>query len=166
MKRNFKIRKVTAKDISAIVKLHKKIVTKTNGLYYNRDVIKEWLAQITSENVAQQLRVKSTLWYVLEANNKIIGFCQFSLTKEVIYQLNIDTEFQGKGFGKMLYEFMEKRFRKSEATEIELNATNNARTFYEKLGFKTIKQIQFRQANTQVKMFEMKKSLIYAKETI
>lgn len=156
---NSKIRKVTSKDITNIVKLHRKVVSQTNAKLYEPNIIKEWLSQITTENVKNQLKVVTTSWYILELDSKIIGFCQFPVAKRIIYQLNIDPEYQGKGYGKTLYNFMEKKFIESEAKEIELNSTLNAVTFYEHLGFKIKQNIKYKLIDTEMDMFEMSKIL-------
>ena len=88
-----------------------------------------------------------------------MGFCQFPAEKRIIYQLNIDPDYQGRGYGKMLYNFMEKRFKDSGADKIELNSTLNAVPFYEHLGFKIKKPIKFKVSNSEMDMFEMIKIL-------
>lgn len=154
-----KIKKITSKNIQDIVNLHIKVVAETNVKQYASEVIDEWLSQITQESVKNQLKVKTTSWYLLELNDKIIGFCQFPVAKKVIYQLNIDPGYQGKGYGKLLYYFMEKKFKEAGIDEIELNSTLNARSFYEHLGFKVRKPIKFKVINNAMDMFEMTKTL-------
>jgi len=156
---NMKIRKVNTKDIKDIVNLHRKVVAITNAKHYSPKVIEEWLSQITPESVRRQLKVKATSWYLLELDNKIVGFCQFPVAKKIIYQLNIDPEYQGKSLGKTLYDFMEEKFKEAKADSIELNSTINARSFYEHLGFKVKKPIKFKIINSDMDMLEMRKTL-------
>jgi len=156
---NIKIRKVNFKDVQSIVKLHRKVVSVTNAKQYGANIVKEWLSQITKDSVKNQLKVKTTSWYLLELGNKIIGFCQFPIAKGVIYQLNIDPEYQGNGYGKILYYFMEKKFIESGAKKIELNSTSNALSFYENLGFEIKQPIKYKLINSEMHMFEMIKIL-------
>lgn len=156
---NIKIRKVITKDIPNIVNLHRKVVTETNGKMYEPKVIEEWISQITEDSVKNQLKKKATSWYLMELDNRVIAFCQFPVAKKMIYQLNVDPEYQGKGFGKMLYDFMENKFTEAGTDIIELNATLNARAFYEHLGFKVTQPIKYKIIDTEMEMFEMAKSL-------
>lgn len=153
------IRKVTFKDIDKIVSLHRKVVSGSNAKQYDQKIIAEWLSQINPESVRNQLKVKATSWYLLALDNKIVGFCQFPMEKKIIYQLNIDPDYQGRGYGKVLYNFMEKRFKDSGAGSIELNSTLNASPFYERLGFKIKKPIKFKVLDSEMDMFEMVKIL-------
>lgn len=152
-----KIRKVSSKDIQNIVDLHRKVVSKTNAEQYDKEVIEEWLSQITPEGVKYQLKDKTTPWYLLELNSKIIGFCQFSIVEKTIFQLNINPNYQGKGYGKTLSNFMEKKFRNAGVSNVELNSTLNALSFYEKLGFKVKNPIKYKVIKCEMDMFEMVK---------
>jgi ribosomal protein S18 acetylase RimI-like enzyme len=156
---NIKIRKVLTKDIPNIVNLHRKVVTVSNGKLYEPKVIEEWVSQITQDGVKNQLKKKATSWYLLELGINVIAFCQFPIAKKIIYQLNVDPDYQGKGFGKMLYDFMESKFKETDTDVIELNATLNARAFYEHLGFKVTQPIKYKIIDTEMDMFEMTKSL-------
>lgn len=154
---NIKIRKVTTRDIPNIVNLHRKVVSVSNAKQYEPKVIEEWLSQITSESVKNQLKVKTTSWYLLEFDKKVIAFCQFPVAKKLIYQLNVDPDYQGKGFGKMLYDFMERKFKEASIDVIELNSTLNARKFYEHMGFAVTQSIKYKLVEAEMDMFEMKK---------
>jgi putative acetyltransferase len=154
-----KIRKVSSKDIQKISDLHRKVVTKTNVKCYSKAIIKEWLSQITPEGVKYQLKDKTTPWYLLELNSKIIGFCQFSIVEKTIFQLNIDPNHQGKGYGKTLSNFMEKRFRNAGVSNVGLNSTLNALSFYKHLGFKVKNPIKYKVIKCEMDMFEMVKAL-------
>jgi ribosomal-protein-alanine N-acetyltransferase len=153
------IRKVTNEDIQTIVDIHREIVSIVNAKMYPDTVIKEWLKDITIENVKSQLKIETTAWYIMELEGIPIGFCQFPLDKNEIYQLNIKPEFQGQGYGKMLYEFIENKFREVKTEKIELFSTLNAREFYEKLGFVCLKEIKYKLLHAEMDMFLMEKKL-------
>jgi putative acetyltransferase len=153
------IRKVQKKDINTIVDLHKEVVNTTNSTLYPELVIKEWTDDINIDNVTSQLKVKTTSWYLMELNNETIGFCQFPIARKEIYQLNIKPKFQGLGYGKLLYTFMEIKFREANTDKIELFSTLNAKNFYEKLGFEILEPIKIKLTSTEMEMFRMIKSL-------
>ncbi|MFH1900604.1 MAG: hypothetical protein ABIJ83_05040, partial [Patescibacteria group bacterium] len=65
----------------------KKCVLKNNAKVYPSKTIKEWLKQISEENILKQF--KNTLWFIIKSNQKTMGFCQFSLKEKILYQINI-----------------------------------------------------------------------------
>ena len=149
------VKKTVKRDVNIIMKIHKKCVSQTNTKIYPLKTIKEWLKQISVKNILDQF--KNTQWFVIKINNKIIGFCQLSLKEKSLYQINIDPKYQNKRYGKILYDFIEKYFKKNRVKTIFLNATLNAQVFYKNLGFRQIKQIEFRLNKTYIKMIKMKK---------
>ena len=59
-----------------------------------------------------------------------------------IQKLYVLPQLQRKGFGKKMIDFMMKEAKKNGATSLQLNVNrvNNARIFYEKLGFKVLRE--------------------------
>lgn len=153
------IREVGLQDVDSIADLHRKIVLQENGKYYSPEIIREWLSQISPENISQQLSIKDTPWYLIEDDEKIVGFSQFSLEDKTLYQINIDPDSKGKGYGKKLYLFIEDKFRSAGVDKVELWSTTNAREFYEKQGFTVVKKIKTKLVNTEMDEFLMEKVL-------
>jgi ribosomal protein S18 acetylase RimI-like enzyme len=154
------IREVKTDDINSVVELHKKVVGLENSKFYPTEIINEWLSQISHENVFQQLSITDTPWYLIEVNKKIVGFSQFSTADKCLYQINIDPNYLGNGYGKKLYSFIEEKFRDSKADRIELWSTINAKEFYEKLGYKVIKKIKTKLINEEMDEYLMEKKLL------
>lgn len=152
-----KVRKVALRDISAIVRIHKSCMRTANAKAYPKSAVSVWLKQIHATSVKSQL--SNSKWIILKLNDKAIGFAQYSVEDETLYQINILPRYSGKGFGRMLYAYIEKEFLKHNARTIDLNATLNAVPFYKKLGFKKVKNISFKLDSVSVKMVEMRKKL-------
>lgn len=153
------IKKAKEKDVNIIMKIHKKCVLKTNGQFYPQKTINEWIKQISVKNILNQF--KNTEWFIMKINDKIVGFCQFSLEEKSLYQINIDPKYQNKGCGEILYNFIEEYFIKNKVKIIALNSTLNAEKFYKKIGFKSIGPIKFKLDKTFVNMIKMKKKIAY-----
>lgn len=151
------ITKANKKDIPSIVEIHRKCVSGTNSKSYPVENIREWLEQINAENVECQL--KKSLWYLLKKGKTIIGFCQFNIKDKVLYQMQVDPDYQGIGYGEILYEFIEEYFRKNKVSKIWLYATINVADFYRKLGFTAIKPIKLKLKTLYNDLFEMEKKL-------
>lgn len=155
------IKNITSKTekniLETIVDIHKQCVSHSNSSHYNSDAIKEWLSQISVKNIQDQL--SNTSWIVLEKNDEIVGFAQYSIPDKEIYQIQIMPSEQGRGYGKELYQYIEKDFKKNNVKQISLYSTLNAILFYKSLGFKSVGKKNFKLINTSATMEEMKKEL-------
>ena len=145
------------KTFEKLVNIHKECVYKINSQVYSSNQIHEWLSTISIENIKSQL--DNTSWVFIEEQKDIVGFAQFSIDDREIYQIQILPQKQNRGFGKKLYQHIEKAFLKNNANEISLFATLNAVPFYKSLGFRVVKNIMFKLSTTSLKMIEMKKML-------
>jgi ribosomal protein S18 acetylase RimI-like enzyme len=150
--------KTNKKVLERLVDIHQKCILESNSKYYNNKQIKEWLSTINIQNITNQ--IENTYWIMLKEGNKIVGFAQYSTEDREIYQIQIDPQEQGYGYGKRLYEYIEEEFKQNNIPTISLFATLNAVLFYKKVGFKVIKNIKFQLINTEIDMVEMSKSLI------
>jgi len=155
------IRKISSridnKILEEIVEIHHRCVLMTNSKYYNSKQIGEWISVINTQSIKSQ--IAKSLWIVMENYGKIVGFAQYSLKDEVLYQIQIDPNEQKKGYGKMLYKYIENDFRESNISNISLFATLNAISFYKDLGFNIIKEKLFKLTDMEIKMVEMSKKL-------
>ena len=147
------IAKAKRNNIKDIVKIHKKCVVETNADTYDPKVIKTWLEQINEKNVQSQF--DSTSWIVIKEDKKIIGFAQYGLEDQTIYQIQIDPDYQGKGYGKKIFEYIENDFIVNKRNKMILNSTLNAKPFYINLGFKPLENIFF----GDIEMVHMEKNL-------
>ncbi|MFA5633836.1 MAG: GNAT family N-acetyltransferase [Candidatus Dojkabacteria bacterium] len=144
--------------LQKLIKIHKKCISKTNSQFYKQEQVNEWLFTIKIENIQDQL--DSTTWIVIKNNNKIIGFAQYCLEDKELYQIQIDPNEQGKGYGRKLYDYIENDFRINKIKQILLFATLNSVQFYKNLGFNVIKEIEFPLVKTKIKMIKMSKILV------
>lgn len=152
-----KIRRVFPKETKIITHIHLECVTKSNAKVYTKKEIEEWTSEINATDVRIQL--KNCEWYLLFVDGIPAGFSQFSTKKAVLYQINVLPQCQNKGYGKFLYNFVEKQFIKEGIKKISLNATLNAKSFYKKMGFKFIKEIRFPLKTATLRMFKMEKEI-------
>lgn len=152
---DFLIKRATLRNLSEIVAIHKSCVLETNAKFYSKNIINEWLDQISEKSVREQF--KNSSWYILKINSKIIGFTQFSIKDKILYQINISPKHQRKNYGWYLYEFVEKKFKNNKINKISLNSTLNAFKFYKSLGFKSLNKTRFKLKKEYVQMIKMEK---------
>ncbi len=148
--------KTKEKTLLEILEIHKSCVLKTNSKTYPSEIIEEWLSTLSLEDIKEQL--KNSSWVVVEENNKVLAFAQYSLKDKEIYQIQVKPEKQKKGFGKKLFGYIEKDFKKNNIKSITLFSTLDAVNFYVKLGFAKTKNIQFPLKKQSLNMIEMRKN--------
>jgi len=102
-----------------------------------------------------QSQFDSTSWIVIKEDKKIIGFAQYGLEDQTLYQIQIDPDYQGKGYGKKIFEYIENDFIVNKRNKMILNSTLNAKPFYINLGFKPLENIFF----GDIEMVHMEKNL-------
>ncbi len=101
-----------------------------------------------SESSLQKQMQEGQQFIAASENEQTVGFASYSpkSTREPnVYRLHkiyIDPNQQGKGIGKLLIDFIIADIKPNNATNLELNVNrhNKALHFYEKLGFKIIKE--------------------------
>lgn len=147
------IKPLQTADIPKIVKIHKRCIKITNAKTYNPEIIEAWLSQINEDNVIIQLN--STSWIAITTNEGLVGFAQYCIEDAELYQIQIDPKYQGQGFGKKLYKYIEQEFINAKTNKIALNATLNAVPFYTSLGFANTGNICF----DGIDMVKMEKTL-------
>jgi ribosomal protein S18 acetylase RimI-like enzyme len=89
----------------------------------------------------------SQLFIILEDNDGPQGFASYGPRKEdetifKLHKIYIRPGNQGKGYGKLLIEEIVNRLMSQNIRKLDLNVNrfNNAKAFYEKLGFQVIKE--------------------------
>ena len=150
--------KTELKTFQKIVDIHRLCISQSNAPFYPPEVIEEWLGEVNIEDTKNQL--KYTTWVVLERDNNIVGFAQYSLPDCELNQIQINPNLQRKGYGKELYEYVEEEFKKNNIKEMGLYSVKNAILFYKSLGFKVKKDILFPLKKTKAELTVMTKKLI------
>lgn len=101
----------------------------------------------STEELKKVMRNGSQKFLMLKDNHGFQGFASFGVRPEdpsisKLHKIYILPNNQGKGYGKLLIEEVKKRVQKQGITTLDLNVNryNPARNFYEKIGFKIIRE--------------------------
>jgi ribosomal-protein-alanine N-acetyltransferase len=91
----------------------------------------------------QEMEKPFSYFYQLFLNDKLIGYGGFWLVVDEahITKVTVDENYQGRGFGRALMEFLIQQCLQAGAVEIRLEvreSNTNARTLYSHLGFKEV----------------------------
>lgn len=96
----------------------------------------------SDEALSKQIENKEQLFYLISDENAVIGFIGIehnhkneAITK--IHKVYLLPETQGKGYGRIVFEEIEKMASENNSTALLLNVNrfNTALNFYKKLGF-------------------------------
>ncbi len=128
------IRKATKKDFSKLAKLIDKEYSKPP---YNE----RWKKKNALRTFDYFAKVGEI--FILVDDNKIIGFIisrneHYNKGSSVMIEdLVVDSDFQGKGYGRLLVNYVEERGKKKKIKGIWLMASKNAPAFhfYKKMGY-------------------------------
>ena len=105
------------------------------GMFYNETALQ------------QQMEEKKHIFYLVQKDaNKFVGFVSYEINSDAdktkIHKIYVLPETQGTGVGKLLFNLVVERAKENNQKTIFLNVNkyNNAKLFYEKLGFTITKE--------------------------
>ena len=144
----FNIFTATKKDIPAILDLAEKTwwpayspILPSGQIQYMLDTI--YGPSAIGEAMAEQ----SQIFLMLEDENGPQAFASYGMRPEnhsvfKLHKLYVLPHNQGKGYGKALVDEIKRRLLKSDIHILDLNVNrhNPARSFYEKLGFRILRE--------------------------
>lgn len=139
------IKKAEKKDIGTIKILAETVWPETYKDILSPDQVDYMMDLFYSRDSLAKQFIKHT-FIIAYVNDKPVGFASYSLSeKPGIYKLHkiyVNTNVQGQGIGKVLVQFIVTELSPQAAVALELNVNrdNKARLFYEKLGFKLIRE--------------------------
>jgi ribosomal protein S18 acetylase RimI-like enzyme len=140
-----KIIKANKKDIPRIVKIFREEYSK---FPWNE----KWSHKIATKRISDYF--KSHRIFVLKINRKVEGFVIFTHymwhtgLRGFLHEIVISKEFQGKGYGKKLMNFVENHFKKKGAKEINLMTSSKSKAY------KIYKKRNYQQEKNFVSMYK------------
>ncbi|MCI9846483.1 GNAT family N-acetyltransferase [Flavobacterium pectinovorum] len=143
------ISEATAEDIKTIQKITYITWPITYGNILSKEQLEYMLDLIYSdEALSSQMEKKEQLFYLILDEESIIGFIGIehhyknqAVTK--IHKIYLLPETQGKGIGKKAIEEIQKLALENHSTSLLLNVNrfNSALSFYKKIGFEIIDEV-------------------------
>lgn len=140
------IKKGQTTDLAIISKLAHDIWPSAYGEILGKDQIEYMLDMIYSlSSLEHQFDILKHYFILVQENEIPVGFASFSPHEDhTIYHLNkiyVLPDQQGKNIGKKIISYVTEEIKKAGATSLQLNVNryNKALHFYEKLGFKIIR---------------------------
>lgn len=146
------IRRFKLGDEKEVSNLISNCLNKNFSKYYSKETMDYFKTWYTKEKIIKY--AKDFDFYVIEENNMVIG--SGALNKNEIKTFFIDSKFQGKGYGKKLLSFLEK---KCKYNIIHLTSFHNSTKFYKKQGYKFIKKENRIENNTKYSIDKLEKTI-------
>jgi len=146
MENAFTVRDADERDVYLIQEIAHKVWPNTYGSIVPEGQVEYMLELIyTPESLKNQMNNLNHRFLILEQEGRGLGFASYSSIEPGLFKLQklyVLTELQGKGGGKFLLEEVIKNIRREngETLILTVNRNNKAKNFYEKRGFKVIRE--------------------------
>ena len=151
------IRKGHIDDLAELQQLFVDTVSNVCNVDYNRDQISVWTSSIENENRWLDILTNQFV-LVAQDRKKIVGFCTLD-NGNYIDLLYIHQNYQRQGIAHKLYADIEKEARRQGQTELTSNVSKTARPFFEKVGFKMLKEQSISLKGVELTNYKMTKGL-------
>ncbi|MDB4925793.1 GNAT family N-acetyltransferase [Mucilaginibacter sp.] len=137
------IREATINDVATIQRLAEETWWPTYSPLLVNEQIKYMLAEIySSEKITDQIEQGTQTYLLLTEDEQPVAFAAYSPREEnpEVYKLHkiyCLPSTQGKGYGKILINAVNEKVLAAgkHVLELNVNRQNNAKSFYEKMGF-------------------------------
>jgi N-acetylglutamate synthase-like GNAT family acetyltransferase len=140
----FEIKKATITDISLIREITFRVWPQTYASILSQEQIDYMLEMMYSEaSLQKQMTQDACQFIIVYEDGNPVGFASYNEEEPQRWKLNkiyVLQNQQGKGTGKLVINYIIEEIRKQHATALflQVNRYNNAKVFYEKVGFKEI----------------------------
>jgi diamine N-acetyltransferase len=137
----FEIKKAEVGDIPLIRELTFRVWPQTYASILSQEQIDYMLEMMYSESsLKKQMTEGGCQFIIIYENGNPVGFASYSEEETQRWKLNkiyVLQNQQGKGTGKYMINYIIEEIKKLNANSLylQVNRYNNAKTFYEKLGF-------------------------------
>ena len=147
-----KIEKISLKDLQRIIELAEKTWEPTYKEILSKEQLIYMFEMMYSEAVLRKRMLNVNDFYISKINQIDVGFLETVKNDEYklyISKIYVDPNYQKKGIGKYLIEFLEKKAisMKFKSLKLNVNRYNPAQHFYTRIGFRIEKQIDIEIGN-------------------
>lgn len=131
------LRRMPPSDASGMNEVHTEAVRRICTAHVTPAVVEAWLAGRTPEGYARAAQEGESFWVAVDKGNQIFGFG--SWRGDELAALYVDPQIHGRGIGRGLFTACETDARENGLSFTRLNATLNATSYYEALGFRKVR---------------------------
>lgn len=151
------IRPFTAKDTALVYQLFYDTVHSVNLQHYTPAEVEAWVPSHTPDLQHWQERFLSQHTLLAEIDGHLAGFANLEPDGRNIDMVYTHKEFQGRGVATALVDQLEQEVRKNGGNTVELAASITARPFFEKRGYRLVRENEVLRFGVVLRNFIMRK---------
>ena len=136
---NLGIRRLAAQDIPEMRKLFRATVLTVNSKDYTKEEVEDWASCGDSVEHWKELLAKNAYIGALDGQGGIVGFSSMN-AEGYLHSMFVHKDWQGKGVATLLLSEVEKIARRYGVHKISVEVSVTARPFFEKHGYKVVKE--------------------------
>lgn len=136
---NLGIRRLAAQDIPEMRKLFRATVLTVNSKDYTKEEVEDWASCGDSVEHWKELLAKNDYIGALDGQGGIVGFSSMN-AEGYLHSMFVHKDWQGKGVATLLLSEVEKIARRYGVHKISVEVSITARPFFEKHGYKVVKE--------------------------
>lgn len=136
---NLGIRRLAAQDIPEMRKLFRATVLTVNSKDYTKEEVEDWASCGDSVEHWKELLAKNNYIGALDGKGGIVGFSSMN-AEGYLHSMFVHKDWQGKGVATLLLSEVEKIARRYGVHKISVEVSVTARPFFEKHGYKVVKE--------------------------
>lgn len=136
---NLGIRRLAAQDIPEMRKLFRATVLTVNSKDYTKEEVEDWASCRDSVEHWKELLAKNDYIGALDGQGGIVGFSSMN-AEGYLHSMFVHKDWQGKGVATLLLSEVEKIARRYGVHKISVEVSVTARPFFEKHGYKVVKE--------------------------
>ena len=158
-----KIRKARVEDMLAVNNAHKRSIREVCSKDYNADQI-EKCSDITYTVDRWTNTVSNECCYIVELDDEIHGVCHSKVhddNRGEIVGLYLTPEVIGLGVGRSIFTKCLDYIKEHSSRVVFISGTLTAKGFYEKMGFKSVKKVNYNIRGIDVEIHRMEMEIFY-----
>ncbi len=157
MLKQFIVRKGKLNDLSEMQKMFADTVTEICKADYDKEQIRVWKSSIENKQRWKEILTKQFV-LVAQYANKIVGFVTLEKggNLDLLY---VHKDYQRKGIANKLYDLIENEVKEQGQTILTSDVSKTARPFFERKGFKLVKEQAVKIKNVTLTNYKMEKMI-------
>ena len=155
---NLGIHPLTELDIPEMRELFRTTVLTVNSKDYTKEEVEDWTSCGDSVAHWKNLLAKNDYVGAIDGQGKIIGFSSMN-AEGYLHSMFVHKDQQGKGVATLLLSEVEKIARKYDVHKINVEASITAHPFFEKHGYKVVKEQKAKANRLWLTNYVMEKAL-------
>ena len=158
MATNLGIRPLTELDIPEMRELFRTTVLTVNSKDYTKEEVADWASCGDSIEHWKELLAKNDYIGAIDGQGKIVGFSSIN-AEGYLHSMFVHKDWQGKGVATLLLSEVEKMACGYGVRKINVEVSITARPFFEKHGYKVVKEQKAKANRLWLTNYVMEKTL-------